>query len=73
MKIELMYFLNKKNIKLEYFCRINNLKTYNSLSEYCHKCNFIPVEESFYLEQIPPIIVVEDKAKKKETSEAILS
>ena len=45
MKIDLSYFLNKKRISLEKFCKLNNLTNYDLLLEYCRKNNFICVEQ----------------------------
>lgn len=68
MKIELEYFLNKKNIKLNYFCDINNIKNYDELVAYCTAKRFIPVGEDFYNNHFPKKeIEKKDETKKKDT------
>jgi len=70
MKIKLMYFLNKKNIKLKYFCNINNLNSYDELKLYCHEHSFIPVDELFYFDQIPLKVKEKKKIEKKRPGES---
>ena len=69
MKIELEYFLNKKNIKLKYFCDINSIKSYDELVLYCASKRFIPVSKSFYDDQIPQLAEKKEEAKKQNETE----
>ena len=55
MKIDLIYFINKRNISLKNFCELNCLKSYADLLEYCDDKNMLPVsEEKYNSEVLPP-------------------
>lgn len=55
MKIDLKYFINKRNISLKNFCKLNSIKNYKDLLKYCEEKSMTPVsEEQFKAEVIPP-------------------
>ena len=65
MKIDLSYFLNKKQITLKYFCKINNITDYEALVDYCDKKRYIPVSREVYSKEVP--VEVKEKVGPKKT------
>tara|TARA_B100000900_G_scaffold412035_1_gene432987 strand:- start:600 stop:872 length:273 start_codon:yes stop_codon:yes gene_type:complete len=65
MKIDLSYFLNKKQITLKYFCKINNITDYGELVDYCSKKRYIPVSKEVYDKECP--VEVKEKVGSKKT------
>lgn len=62
-KIDLLFFIKKNRISLEKFCKLNDIKTYEELKNYCEQKKLICVKESFYCEIFPPKI--NSKPQKK--------
>lgn len=48
MKIKLRFLLNKKRIKLNAFCELNNLHSYQALLKYCDDKKLICVQKDEY-------------------------
>ena len=70
MTIKLSYFINKKNISLDDYCKINNITSYEALLKNCKERGYLPVtQEIFDKEVIKHVKVVihknETQNKKK--------
>lgn len=56
MKIKLLYFISKKQISLEQFCKLNNLKTYQDLLEYCSERDLVVCPREEYDTLMPDLV-----------------
>jgi hypothetical protein len=65
MKINLTYYLKRKNFDLKLFLKINNLTSYNQLVEFCKLRSFVPIDENEYNKIIKP--PAKNAVKKKTT------
>lgn len=48
MKLDLLYFINKKHISLDRFCELNNIVSYEELVAYCNLKNLSIISKETY-------------------------
>ena len=63
MKLDLLYFINKKHISLDKFCELNGIGSYEELVVYCNLKNLSIISKETYDANITKKTKIEQKPK----------